>query len=33
VELLGLAREIVRGVEAVFGVTLVPEPVMLGCAI
>jgi UDP-N-acetylmuramate dehydrogenase len=32
-ELLVLARAIVRGVEATFGVTLVPEPVMLGCAL
>jgi UDP-N-acetylmuramate dehydrogenase len=32
-DLLALAREIVRGVEATFGVTLVPEPVMLGCSL
>jgi UDP-N-acetylmuramate dehydrogenase len=32
-ELLTLARTIVRGVEKTFGVTLVPEPVMLGCAL
>jgi UDP-N-acetylmuramate dehydrogenase len=31
-DLLALAREIVRGVEAKFGVILAPEPVMLGCA-
>jgi len=32
-DLLALAREIVRCVEATFGVTLVPEPVMLGCSL
>jgi UDP-N-acetylmuramate dehydrogenase len=30
-ELLGLAREIVGGVRERFGVTLTPEPVMVGC--
>jgi UDP-N-acetylmuramate dehydrogenase len=30
-ELLELAREIVRGVHERFGVTLTPEPVMVGC--
>ena len=32
-DLLALAGEIVRGVEKTFGVTLVPEPVMLGCCL
>ena len=32
-ELLDLAREIRAGVEARFGVTLRPEPIMIGCAI
>jgi len=32
-ELLALAREIQRGVEARFGVTLTPEPVLVGCSL
>ncbi len=32
-ELLDLAREIRTGVERRFGVTLVPEPVLVGCAL
>jgi UDP-N-acetylmuramate dehydrogenase len=32
-DLLALAREIRNGVEAVFGVRLVPEPVLIGCEI
>jgi UDP-N-acetylmuramate dehydrogenase len=31
--LLALAREIQRGVEARFGVTLTPEPVLVGCCL
>jgi UDP-N-acetylmuramate dehydrogenase len=30
-DLLRLAREIRRGVEAAFGLTLVPEPALVGC--
>ena len=30
-ELLALAREIRDGVQSAFGVTLVPEPVLVGC--
>ena len=30
-ELLDLAREVRDGVRAAFGVTLVPEPVLVGC--
>jgi UDP-N-acetylmuramate dehydrogenase len=32
-ELLDLAREIRSGVEQRFGVTLVPEPVLVNCAL
>lgn len=32
-ELLALAREVRAGVAAAFGVTLTPEPVLVGCAI
>ncbi len=32
-ELLALARTIVSGVEARFGVTLTPEPVLVGCSL
>ena len=32
-ELLDLAREVRDGVRAAFGVTLVPEPVLVGCAL
>ena len=32
-DLLALAREIRAGVAATFGITLVPEPVLVGCAL
>jgi UDP-N-acetylmuramate dehydrogenase len=32
-ELLALAREIRGGVQAAFGVTLRPEPVLVGCSL
>jgi UDP-N-acetylmuramate dehydrogenase len=32
-DLLGLAREVREGVRSRFGVTLVPEPVLVGCAL
>ena len=32
-DLLALARDVVAGVEAVYGVRLVPEPVLVGCAL
>jgi UDP-N-acetylmuramate dehydrogenase len=32
-ELLALAREIRDGVQAAFGISLVPEPVLVGCAL
>jgi UDP-N-acetylmuramate dehydrogenase len=32
-DLLELAREVRDGVRAAFGVTLVPEPVLVGCAL
>ncbi len=32
-ELLALAREVRDGVHAAFGITLVPEPVLVGCSL
>jgi UDP-N-acetylmuramate dehydrogenase len=32
-ELLALAREVRDGVSAAFGITLVPEPVLVGCSL
>ena len=33
VDVLALAREIRAGVEAAYGITLVPEPMLIGCAL
>ena len=32
-DVLALAREIRAGVEAAYGITLVPEPMLIGCAL
>jgi UDP-N-acetylmuramate dehydrogenase len=32
-DVLALARTVRDGVQATFGVTLVPEPVLVGCAL
>jgi UDP-N-acetylmuramate dehydrogenase len=32
-DLLGLAREIVSGVQDAYGVTLVPEPILVGVSL
>ena len=32
-DVLALAREIRAGVEAAYGITLVPEPILIGCAL